>query len=107
MENKNTPDQVKDTRKVVLCRRDLADIGEAPRFCAKPIDARNTLNWCGACRARLPLWPVLDRQEAQEVMRELRVGMPVGDGNSYGLVVDILAPHEVVAYDCARMALEK
>lgn len=48
-------------RPAVLCRRDLAEIGEARRYCAKPIDdttrSRNPLEWCADCRARLPIWP--------------------------------------------------
>jgi hypothetical protein len=44
----------------VLCRRDISDFGEAPRFCAKPIMTPNDSNRCPDCLARLPLWPADD-----------------------------------------------
>lgn len=46
--------------KIVLCRRDLADIGAPPRLCAKSINPAtkpNALKWCADCRAGLPYWP--------------------------------------------------
>lgn len=42
----------------VLCRRDVSSIGEAARFCAKPIAKPNPRNLCAGCSERLPVWPV-------------------------------------------------
>lgn len=47
----------------VLCRKDLAELGQAPRFCAKPINSAtkpNAFGWCDGCRAALPYWPTTD-----------------------------------------------
>lgn len=46
--------------KFVLCRRDLSEIGEPKKYCAKPINAQtkpNRLDWCDDCLKRLPIWP--------------------------------------------------
>ena len=48
------------TSRYVLCRRDLADIGATPVYCAKPIKRQNVLDWCPDCRKRLPFWPPND-----------------------------------------------
>lgn len=46
--------------RVVLCRRDSAEIGHPPKFCCKPITdfKNNALEWCRECRKNLPFWPV-------------------------------------------------
>ena len=41
----------------VLCRRDVAEIGQPKNYCARPIKTRNPLNWCDDCQRRLPIWP--------------------------------------------------
>jgi hypothetical protein len=46
--------------KFVLCRRDLADIGQPKKFCAKPIKKRNPLDWCEDCYSRRLIWPGMD-----------------------------------------------
>ncbi len=43
--------------KIVLCRRDLADFGDEPRFCSKSIKTQNDSNLCDDCRKNFPLWP--------------------------------------------------
>lgn len=44
--------------KIVICRRDIGEIGERV-YCAKPITTPNGLNWCLECSRRLPIWPAL------------------------------------------------
>ncbi len=44
----------------VLCRRDVSDFGQAPKFCAKPIKTPNSSDRCDDCLARLPMWPTDD-----------------------------------------------
>lgn len=40
----------------VLCRRDLAQIGEPKRYCARPIKTKNDLDFCDDCKSRRPFW---------------------------------------------------
>lgn len=82
-----------------LCRRDRAELGQQHDYCCKSIKTKNALNWCDDCRARLPMWPKLERHEAEEILRDLEVGMPVDGGAR--IKRDLLRDHEVVAYDAA------
>ena len=43
----------------VLCRRDIGPIGKR-EYCAKSIKTPNKLNYCPACLARGPIWPMVD-----------------------------------------------
>lgn len=43
--------------KIVLCRRDNAEIGEPKNYCGKPINTKSNLNWCDEHLARVPYWP--------------------------------------------------
>lgn len=61
----------------VLCRRDLADIGQPKRYCAKPIKKQNNLDWCETCYCRIPFWPSghetrevkMEREKSQEAVK--------------------------------------
>lgn len=86
-----------------LCRRDRAELGQPHDYCCKSIKTKNALNWCEGCRERLPLWPLLDRREAEEIIRDLRIGMP--DDGGAAIKRELLHEHEVVAYDAALVAL--
>ena len=59
--------------KIVLCRRDVAEIGAGVKYCARSINPRskpNALAWCDQCRARLPLWPENENEEVVHAHRE-------------------------------------
>ena len=43
--------------KYVLCRRQVQEIGEPVKYCARPIKKENSANWCQECGKRLPIWP--------------------------------------------------
>lgn len=88
----------------VLCRRDRAEIGQPKLLCCKPITRRNTLDWCEQCRARLPLWPQLDRVEGEEILRDLRYGTP--DDGGTAAEREVLPPRGLVILDHDRAALE-
>lgn len=53
--------------KIVLCRRDVSDFGEAARFCSKSITTPNASNLCDDCRKNFPLWP---KEDAPAVAQE-------------------------------------
>jgi hypothetical protein len=44
---------------IKYCRREIGAANEniSPLFCMKPVAKKNALDWCEACRERLPLWP--------------------------------------------------
>lgn len=44
----------------VLCRKNVADIGEPVRYCAKPIEKPNPSDLCAPHASRMPIWPVND-----------------------------------------------
>lgn len=56
------------TDKIVLCRRNQANLGEPPAYCCRPIAKPNALNWCSSCSQRLPIWPQDAIIEPREVL---------------------------------------
>ena len=41
----------------ILCRKTVNDIGEPTKYCSRPIEKQNHLDYCEECRRRIPIWP--------------------------------------------------